>query len=279
MEPDTSTEAADALKVKFEKTMTQVVTSKYRDIVDSDILNFILAYDTSPLVWAPARVVADLPYGEVSEEGVPGPAVLGGILIDAMHEAGEEFILVSPYFVPTKKGVESFRLLRDRGGRCLVLTNSLASTDVIAVYGGYKDYQKVLLEMGVELWELKPYADYGREQRGAPTDRRALHAKVYSIDRQRLFVGSFNWNPRSRNINTEMGILIESPELAERVSETLTAGLPGGAWKLRLSNKGEVEWLNLADGKETIFDEEPETDSWRRFRSKTSSIDGLEDQL
>jgi putative cardiolipin synthase len=279
VKPDDSAEAAEALRARFEATVHDARITPYVDALQHAIDDLILSTDQSPLVWAPARVVYDLPYGTKTDEGVPGPEVLGGILIDAMGEATEEFFLVSPYFVPGDSGVEGFRQLRERGVRCVVLTNSLASVDVLAVYGGYKEYQKPLLEMGVELWELIAHPEKPRDQPGALTEKRALHAKLFAVDRKMLFVGSFNWDPRSQRINTEMGMLIESDELASRVSKGVSAGLPDIAWKLRLNDKGALEWLEFSGEEVVIHTKPPQTSFWRRFRSNLFALDAIEGQL
>ena len=173
-----------------------------------------------------------------------------------------------------------FRQLREKGVRCVVVTNSLASTDVAAVYGGYRDYQAPLLELGVELWEIMAFPDESGEQRGASTDRRSLHAKTFAIDRKQLFVGSFNWDGRSRNINTEMGIMIYSPELAGRMVGSVSAVLADTAWQLRLNAKGKVEWVDIDEnGGEVVFDRAPQSTGMQRFEAGISDVKAVEGEL
>jgi putative cardiolipin synthase len=223
--------------------------------------------------------VFDLPYGETSTEDVAGPEMLAGLLAEAVERATEELFVISPYFVPGDSGIELFRRLRERGVRCVVVTNSLASTDVAAVYGGYKDYQKPLLEMGVELWEIMAYPDKPGRERGASTERKSLHAKTFTIDGSRLFIGSFNWDPRSVGINSEMGVLIESAKLVSRLVNAVSTALPGAAWQVRLNDNDKVEWVVVADDTEVVYTKPPQTSAWRRFSASSTNFKVFEGQL
>ena len=279
IEPDNSPESAQLLQQKFEATVAEAKATPYLDALESTLIDLLMLADSDKLVWAQAHVVFDLPYGESSSSSVAGPAVLAGILVAAADQAVEELFVVSPYFVPGDTGVERFRQLRERDVRCVVVTNSLASTDVSAVYGGYKDYQQALLQLGVELWEVMAYPDMPGNERGTSTERKSLHAKTFAIDRKRLFVGSLNWDPRSRGINTEMGVLINSSELATDLVESVSAELPGAAWKLRLNNDGKVEWVDVMDGREVVYSKPPQTSFWRRFSAWFTGMDAIEGQL
>lgn len=279
VEPDDSPESAEELRQKFAAVVEEAKTTPYVDALKSSIGDLLLSYEADLLVWAPARVVFDLPYSEATGSDEAGPEVLAGILVTAAEQAVTELFVVSPYFVPGNSGVERFRQLRERGVRCVVVTNSLASTDVAAVYGGYKDYRKALLEMGVELWEVMAYPDKPGHQRGASTERRSLHAKTFVVDRSVVFVGSFNWDPRSRGINTEMGLLIESRQLASGLVESVSTALPGAAWQVRLNKKGEVEWVNVQDGADAVYTKPPQTSVWQRFNAWATGLNALEGQL
>ena len=279
VDPDDSAESAEAVQGRIATAIEEAETTPYIDALKSSINDLLLDEISRTLIWAPARVVYDRPYGETGTGDVEGPEVLAGILVDAVEQATEEIFVISPYFVPGDSGMELFRKLRERGVRCVVVTNSLASTDVAAVYGGYKDYQKPLLEMGVELWELMAYPDKPGNKRGASTDRKSLHAKTFAIDSSQLFVGSFNWDPRSVGINTEMGVLIESVELASQLVNTVSTVLPGAAWQLRLNDKDKVEWVNVAHEQEIVYTKPPQTSAWRRFSANVTNFKALEGQL
>lgn len=279
LNPDGSAESAEAMQRKFVATIEEAKTTPYIDALMSSIDEILLDEIANKLVWAPSRVVFDLPYGETSAGDVAGTEVLAGLLAEAVERATEELFVISPYFVPGDSGIELFRRLRERGVRCVVVTNSLASTDVAAVYGGYKDYQKPLLDMGVELWEMMAYPDKPGHQRGASTERKSLHAKTFAIDGSRLFVGSFNWDPRSVAVNSEMGVLIESAKLASLLVNSVSTVLPGAAWQLRLNDKDKVEWVNVANDKEVVHTKPPQTNAWRRFNANATSLKVLEGQL
>lgn len=280
VEPDDSPETARKLQQKFDATVEEARATPYAPALESTVVDILLSDESDDLVWAPAEVLFDLPFGQTNDLGVPGPEILGGILMAAAAQSTEELFVISPYFVPGDAGVEMFRQLRARGVRCVVVTNSLASTDVAAVYAGYRDYQAPLLELGVELWEIMAYPDKPGEQRGASTDRRSLHAKTFAIDRKQWFVGSYNWDGRSRRINTEMGIMISSPELANTMVESASAALPNSAWKLRLNAKGHVEWLDIDEkGGEVVFDQAPQSTGKQRFEAGISDIKAIEGQM
>lgn len=279
VDPDDSSESARILAERFRAAAENAETTPYVKALDSEIVDFVLGSDSDVLVWSQAHISYDLPYGEVTADGVEGEDVLGRIMIDALAESSEEFVLVSPYFVPGDAGLELFRSLQQRGAHTVVLTNSLASTDQVAAYSGYKEYRKSLLEIGVELWELMAFPAKSGDQPGALTEKRALHAKIYVIDRDRLFVGSFNFDPRSFNINSEMGIAIESDELAAQTSEGIRSSLPGIAWKLRLNAEGDIEWLDLSGEEEVVHDKAPQTTDWLRAKATMMGMDALEGQL
>ena len=137
-----------------------------------------------------------------------------------MGGAGNELLIVSPYFVPRKEGTRYLVEGVERGVRTAVLTNSLAATDVAAVHTGYARQRRELLRGGVELYEMKRKAgsEEGRSQISLTGSSGAsLHTKAMIIDRRWVFIGSMNLDPRSAYLNTEMGVLVESPALAEQV--------------------------------------------------------------
>jgi len=144
-----------------------------------------------------------------------------------------------------------------------VLTNSLAATDVAPVHSGYAKRRVALLKSGVELYELKTKLDarsrvtYGYGLFGQ--SQSSLHAKTFGIDKSRVFVGSFNLDPRSANLDTEMGFIIDSKNLSQRLSEKLD-NIKTSAYVPRLNDKGKLEWL---DGN-TVYQIEPDTSFLKR---------------
>jgi putative cardiolipin synthase len=193
-----------------------------------------------PLEWAAARVVADDP-SKVLHPPERKELHMLPRLAAALGEPARELDLVSPYFVPTQDGTDALVALAKRGVKVRVLTNSLAATDVSPVHAGYSKYREALLRGGVRLYELKPTAQRsGAEEGGSDA---SLHAKTFAVDRSRLFVGSFNFDPRSARLNTEMGVVIESPRLAAALSEALDRDLARNAYEVLLVN-GELQWID-----------------------------------
>jgi putative cardiolipin synthase len=199
-----------------------------------------------PLEWAHARVVQDDP-DKVLHPPDQTELHLLPRLEKAMGKPTRGLDLVSPYFVPTKDGAAALTALAESGVRVRVLTNSLAATDVSPVHAGYAKYREELLRAGVRLYELKPFADKNEakdKDRGAGSSDASLHAKTFAVDRDRIFVGSFNFDPRSARLNTEMGIVVEGPALAARLSEALDRGMANVAYEVRLSSDGGLEWVD-----------------------------------
>ena len=197
-----------------------------------------------------------------------------------------ELLIVSPYFVPGEQGVGWLGGLVKRGVRVTVLTNSLAATDVGAVHAGYQRYRKALLEAGVRLYELKPEAiAHEREKRGGDItgSRSSLHAKTFVFDRSAVFIGSLNLDPRSIQLNTEIGLVCESAPLAGELAGTIEQNLDQIAWRLELdadaSGNKRIVWVEAgADGVRQLT-EEPEVSTWRKFSVWFLGLLPIESQL
>ena len=127
-----------------------------------------------------------------------------------------ELVIISPYFIPEKQGVEFFGNLVSKGVRVVIISNSLASTNHSSVHAVYARYRKPLLKRGIELYELRAQVSSSRV-----ATKLTLHSKVASVDRRKVFVGSFNLDPRSLYLNTEMGMVVDSEELAGSMSASI----------------------------------------------------------
>ena len=156
----------------------------------------------------------------------------------------------SPYFVLPEANIEGVRKLTARGVRVRVLTNSAASTDVIAAHAGYENTREKLLKAGAELYELRPDTDMERRwSLLAGKSRAALHAKSLVFDRKSVFIGSFNLDPRSSTLNTEVGVMIDSPEIASQVAKIMDAGVsPGSAYHVTLDKDDSLVWTAENNG-------------------------------
>jgi putative cardiolipin synthase len=210
--------------------------------------------------WARTRMVSDDP-----AKGLGGAApetLLTEQLREIIGDPMRELELVSPYFVPTAQGVKAFALMAQRGVRIRVLVNSLAATDVDAVHSGYAKRRKALLAAGITLYEMRlvPPEDEA-ERRAGPfgSSGASLHAKTFSVDRARVFVGSFNFDPRSANLNTELGFVIESPPIAQRIESAFDGGIPAAAYEVHLPETGELYWTEQRAGEVIRHDVEPDT--------------------
>jgi putative cardiolipin synthase len=178
-----------------------------------------------------------------------------------------ELELVSPYFVPTDEGAKSFVALAERGVKVNVLTNALEATDVPAVHSGYAKRRKQLLRGGVRLYELRRggATNTGGKRGGVlGSSGSSLHAKTFAIDRSRVFVGSFNFDPRSAKLNTELGFVIESPALAQYIERTFATRVPTDTYEVHLSDNGRLYWVGHDGDRILRYNQEPGTGFWLR---------------
>ena len=218
------------------------------------------------LEWTSVRLVSDNPSKAL------GNADVGDLMITRLAnllEAPDEAVdLVSAYFVPGAEGTSQLAALARRGVRTRILTNSFEATDVSLVHSGYAKYRRQLLEAGIELFELKsrraPHA--GREELGyVGSSGSSLHAKTFAVDGDSIFVGSFNFDPRSALLNTEMGLMIESPALAREMSVLFDGDLAGVSYRPMLLDDGALVWAESDPaGEVEIHTVEPGTTMWSR---------------
>ena len=195
-------------------------------------------------------------------------------------------ILFSPYFVPGKQGVEFFSQLSKQGVRVRILTNSLASTDVAIVHAGYSKYRKKLLRGGVELYELnKKISRQERKRKKGEhgASKASLHAKSFVFDRQRVFIGSFNFDPRSFYENTEIGVLLTSPEIANGMADKFDDYIEQVAFRLELQTDEEgfqrILWHGLENGQQRVYTVDPYSSFWRRLGVGFMRLLPIESQL
>ena len=231
------------------------------------------------LDWVPARLYADPPSKAAGAQ--TNDPFLASQLLPYFENADSEVNIVSAYFVPRTNGVKWMTRLENRGVDVKVVTNSLGSNDVIPVYAHYAKKRRALLRGGVELFELRPDA-YQVQRRGInwAQSRSGLHSKAFAIDDRYLFVGSFNWDPRSVKINTEMGILIDSPKLTLQTLGALDEALPAYTYEVTLERAGQLKWRTRGeDGKILEYDSEPTGSVWDHIVSGVLSILPIGSQL
>ena len=185
--------------------------------------------------WGSAVVVADQPEKIEMREDVPSLRI-GPQLKAMIDTAQNEVFMTSPYFVPGDTGTQFLTALAQRGVRIQVLTNSLAATDETAAHSGYAHYRRPLLEGGVQLYELRPTPGTAQPVTARGTSSGvSLHAKTVVVDRRKVFIGSLNMDQRSKLLNTEMGVIIDSAPLAQAVREFFdNATLPANSYQVSL---------------------------------------------
>ncbi|WP_369988752.1 phospholipase D family protein [Pseudomonas xanthosomatis] len=249
----------------------------------------LMAYQTQPrldvwrneLIWAHSQALWDAP-SKVLADDEPDPQLLmSHQLAPELNGVHRELILVSAYFVPGQPGLLYLTSRADAGTSVKLLTNSLEATDVPAVHGGYAPYRRALLEHGVQLYELRRQPGDAITRRGLTfhgSSDSSLHSKAMVFDRHKTFIGSFNFDPRSVLWNTEVGVLVDSPELAEYTRELALQGMaPALSYQPQLVD-GKMVWVTEDNGQRHVLLTEP-GGWWRRFNAWVSKAVGLEKML
>ncbi|MBT2334873.1 phospholipase D family protein [Variovorax paradoxus] len=269
------------LRERFEQWTAGPDTLHPGPLASTDLLgNNALAKDLGEgvlsLVWARAEAYADAPakaLGPTDEaRGPPADESTDSVLYNMqryLRGAQREILQTTPYLIPGRGGMETIRIARQRGVSYTIVTNSLAATDESLVHIGYRRYRPEMLRLGVELYELSPKR-VEETQRfgiyGSASGR--LHGKSAVVDRSVVFIGSMNFDPRSMLHNTEIGIFIFSPQIAQQLTSLIGFIRLDGAYQLQLGPTGAIEWVSpgSGDGADTILHTEPETDAWSRWK-------------
>lgn len=190
------------------------------------------------MIWDDVTFVSDVPGKNDGSSGMGGSGESTNQLINAVKNAKKSILIQSPYLILPDGGIELFERLIDRGVSIRISTNSLASTDNIQAFGGYSAQRKDLLRAGVELYEFMPspaiqdelIENYPRIAENDPVF--ALHAKSMVIDDRIVFIGTFNLDPRSANLNTEVGVLVDNDELARQLTASIERDIrPENSWR------------------------------------------------
>ena len=243
-----------------DSSATQQLIAQYEVSADA------LTERRAQIEWTKVAVLADNP--SKGEGKARGEQLMVYRLGQILSQAQWRIDLISAYFIPGKRGSELFIELAERGAAISILTNAFATTDVQAVHSGYIKYRRALLKAGIRLLELKPGMESGagKPKHGITGSSSAsLHAKTFAMDSSSIFIGSFNFDPRSAVLNCEMGFLIESARLAKEMEVSFTR-LPYECAEPRIDVEGQMVWVEQSlDGDETIYTEEPDTTRWDRF--------------
>lgn len=236
------------------------------------------------LIAADARVVADEPPPTDSDDDAPAaaqqqhqqqaatPRPVFAAMREVVAGAQRELLLVTPYLVPSESAMELLCSLAARGVVVRTLTNSLASTDVLAVHPGYARYRPRLLACGVQLFEMHPGSDEPPARRRRLSSGASLHAKALVVDREQVFMGSMNFDPRSRQTNTEIALHATSALLGGRLGALFDEAVaPDQAWRVHLRRPGDaaapLRWEGVERGVAVVHTTEPEASRLRRLTS------------
>ena len=221
---------------------------------------------TLNLLWVPATVLADKPAKLADDAESDADITVANNIGALMRSAKQELLIISPYFIPGADGMTLMQQLVAQGVHIRVLTNSLASTDSPLVYTGYSRYRAGLLKLGVDLREMRPKLGQ-RRPRFHPfqSSNASLHAKALVIDQKTVFIGSMNMDARSARTNSELGLVIRSPEIARQVTSLLDDISAAGSYKLELDRNDRIVWSSGDPGAMQEWYTDPETTRMQRF--------------
>jgi putative cardiolipin synthase len=242
-----------------------------------------------PLIWAHAQLLCDSP----DKKKVQGGDMVGRLMHRAVAETTlatqSELLMVTPYLIPGDEGMAIFKDLRQRNVRVRILTNSLESSSVLLAQAGYMQYRWPLLTSGVELYEIRSLLGNARGSGQTSAISRygnySLHAKLFVFDRQKVFLGSMNFDQRSMHLNTEIGLIIDSPALAEQIARRFEAMVqPANAYTLALRPSDAeasptLVWRTEEDGQAVAYETEPARSHWQRIKAHFLSLLPLDKEL
>lgn len=285
LQPEMETTGLGNLLQELAALKSQEAAAAYVDALENSSLAKELRNHTGQFSITEALVVHDS-----SEKLTKGedwkPHLLMSQLAPYIEKSTKEFILISPYFVPGKKGAEGLCKLSEKGVAVWVLTNSLASNDVAAVHTGYMRHRKELLRCGVGLYELNEQIKEIESEKFTwlpGVSKSSLHAKTMSMDGEVMFVGSFNFDQRSLNINNEIGILFNHPGIVSASSKHFHENIKDVAFRVELVRDEEgfekMRWVGTEYGKEVVFNFEPYTSFWKRLQVNMMRILPIDSML
>jgi cardiolipin synthase C len=242
----------------------------------------------TPLIWAPMKLIYDSPDKKDVDKGNTPGRLIYKALAEQAGAVQTELLMVTPYFIPSPDELQLLKEERGRNARVRILTNSLAAAPNDEAHSGYMHYRVGLLQQGVELYEVRALLGNTRGSGQTKAISRhgnyGLHAKLFVFDRKVAFVGSMNFDQRSKHLNTEIGVLISSPELSREIAarfdaltqldNAYTVTLDEGA-----AGKPRLVWKTQEDGKVIEVRKEPARNEWQRLKVKFLSAIPLDKEL
>jgi len=266
------------LRDRLEGSNEEVSQSKYAEAVLGKITDYISS-DEKLFRWAPYQLVVDSPDKGIKKQAKEAASITTPLL-ESLQSAEKELIVISPYFVPLKGGIEGLSEIQKSGVNVIIITNSLAANNQFTVHSGYAPSRKPLLQAGVQIYEVRPDAEVsGTEFVNASGAKATLHTKAFIVDDKEVFIGSFNFDPRSANLNTELGVIIRDSDMATAYTERIKAVLSEQTYEVFLNEKGKVRWRGYEDGQEIIYEKEPQTTWGQRFAVGLVRILPIKSQL
>lgn len=256
----------DDLRYYRRRMQELMTTDDYPHPLSGDVAALTAQVDEGlrTFTWAPGRVLFDDP-ASINDIKL---RTLSRTIFGRLDQLQSELLIESAYFIPLDRGVLKIRELRDRGIHIRILTNSLASNDVIAAFAGYSAQREAVLLCGVELYELRPEPGPVRKRLFGGGSKAGLHTKAIVFDRKDIFVGSMNLDARSSMINTEAGLYVESPALAAELAQFMQEGIdPDNAFRVQLDADGRLFWTAQDEGKPMRFDIDPMTTTTQRAQA------------
>ncbi|WP_394373532.1 phospholipase D family protein [Acinetobacter parvus] len=271
----------ESLKRQLDEHYKRVTVQNYLDLTsNSQAIDSLMSRDIQ-LDWVKAEVVKDSP--DKIKSKAKKKEHLNFQLIQHLEQPEKNVDLISAYFVPEKKGAKMLTDLAKDGVKVRVLTNSFKANDVAVVHAFYGKYRQNLLEHGVQLYEFLPALNKNDLDKNTEDlakkakvsikglSRSSLHAKLMALDEKQVFIGSFNFDPRSAYLNTEIGVLLNSPPLAQAVHTTMDENLSKYAYKLVLDANKKITWQRQTPQGPVIYTKEPRMKWWQRAGIKMLS--------
>ena len=271
----------ESLKRQLDEHYERVTVQNYLDLTsNSQAIDSLMSRDIQ-LDWVKAEVVKDSP--DKIKSKAKKKEHLNFQLIQHLKQPEKNVDLISAYFVPEKKGAKMLTDLAKDGVKVRVLTNSFKANDVAVVHAFYGKYRQNLLEHGVQLYEFLPALNKNDLDKNTEDlakkakvsikglSRSSLHAKLMALDEKQVFIGSFNFDPRSAYLNTEIGVLLNSPPLARAVHTTMDENLSKYAYKLVLDANKKITWQRQTPQGPVIYTKEPRMKWWQRAGIKMLS--------
>ena len=258
-------EQLEDFRIEVGEELNNIYDTVFRQALQSELLQDLFS-GRQQFYPAEARVLSDSPEkltNSISTEQMR----LAAELTQAIHMADEEIIFITPYYVPGDRGVGFVLGLVNHGARVVVVTNSLASNNHVAVHAGYARYRRDVIDAGVELYEVRVNAGPVKQGETETGQNLTLHTKIILLDRRQMFIGSLNIDPRSIEINSEMGLLIDSEDMVGKMAEAIDKGIAEIAYRVDINEYGELEWRAIIDDKEVIETKEPLTSWWLRTKA------------